>query len=467
MKLTQDSLITSYEIFLKNSIEETAKTKRPDQLLSFCFTLPNEFFKDNLSLLLKDCEDGFYSFANDEELLAIGNIFSLVAAGVNRWDIIEKEYAKLPIPLFNSGDSQFIDSPQFVAAVKFSSEKESEEWSGFNNIEFYIPRFLFISKPDSLLFRFNEILSPTFTTANSVSEFKTSINKIFANFKANADEVHFNYETDFNLSKEKETWNHKVEQALAEIRRNALTKIVLARKVSLSIKSPIHFEVLPGRLIKTNPSANIFFIKKNDSVFLGASPEILIELQNNTIKTEAIAGSRKRGNTPEEDFLLENELFNSSKERNEHSSVVDFLVSHMTNLASDVHYDKTPTIKKLTSIQHLSTLVTAKLRSGSSIFSLIDKIFPTPAVCGSPKEKAMKLISELEDFDRGLYAGLTGWFSPSSAKLTVAIRSALINKNTIFVYAGCGIVEGSNPESEFAETETKFKTILSAFNEKS
>ena len=311
------------------------------------------------------------------------------------------------------------------------------------------------------------MLSPTFAAENSVSEFKTSINNIFADLKANDDEVHFNYETDFDLSKEKETWNRKVEQSLVEIKRNALTKIVLARKISLSIKSPIPFEVLPGKLIKANPSANIFFIKKNDSVFLGASPEILIELQNDTIRTDAIAGSRKRGSTPEEDFLLENELFNSDKERNEHNSVVDFLVFHMTNLASDVHYDKTPTIKKLASIQHLSTLVTARLKFGSSIFSLIDKIFPTPAVCGSPKEKAMKLISELEDFDRGLYAGLIGWFSPSSVKLTVAIRSALINKNTIFVYAGCGIVEGSNPESEFAETETKFKTILSAFNEKS
>jgi len=78
----------------------------------------------------------------------------------------------------------------------------------------------------------------------------------------------------------------------------------------------------------------------------------------------------------------------------------------------------------------------------------------------------MKLISELEDFDRGLYAGLTGWISPTSAKLVVAIRSALINKNTIFVYAGCGIVEGSDPENEFAETETKFKTILSTLNDK-
>ena len=467
MKLTQDSLITSYEIFLKNSIEETAKTKRQNQLLSFCFTLPNEFLKDNLPLLLKDCEDGFYSFANGEELLAIGNIFSLIAAGAKRWNIIEKEYTKLPEPLFNSREPQFIDAPQFITTVKFSEEKQSEEWSGFKNIEFYIPKFLVKSESGSLLFRFNEMLSPTFAAENSVSEFKTSTNNIFADLKANDDEVHFNYETDFDLSNEKETWNRKVEQSLVEIKRNALTKIVLARKISLSIKSPIPFEVLPGKLIKANPSANIFFIKKNDSVFLGASPEILIELQNDTIRTDAIAGSRKRGSTPEEDFLLENELFNSDKERNEHNSVVDFLVSHMTNLASVVQYDKTPTIKKLTSIQHLSTLVTARLKFGSSIFSLIDKIFPTPAVCGSPKEKAMKLISELEDFDRGLYAGLIGWFSPSSVKLTVAIRSALINKNAIFVYAGCGIVEGSNSESEFAETETKFKTILSAFNEKS
>ncbi|MDP3682443.1 MAG: isochorismate synthase, partial [Ignavibacteria bacterium] len=337
----------------------------------------------------------------------------------------------------------------------------------FNNIEFYIPKFIIKVEQNSFLFRFNDLLTPTFSNIEAKNEFIATVHKIFTGGKAKNDEAVIEYKNSVDLIAEKDAWNSKIEMALSAIINNSLTKIVLARKMSFTSNAPIPLEALPGRLKRTNPSANIFFIKKNDSVFLGASPEILIEVKNNTLKTDAIAGSQRRGRTIEEDNEFENKLLNSNKERAEHSSVVDFLVTNLTELALEVRYNKTPAVKKLTSIQHLSTEITAKLKVGSSLFGVIKNIFPTPAVCGFPKKKAMKLISELEDFDRGLYAGLVGWISPSSARLIVAIRSALINKNTIFVYAGCGIVEGSIPESEFAETETKFKTILSAFNEKS
>ena len=467
MKLSLDNLTASYEIFLKNKLQETDNSTKPNQLLSFCFKAPNDFFTEDFLFLLNDSIDGFYSYADEKELLAFGNIFSLQAEGANRWEIIEELYIEFPEPLFNSSEPLFLDSPLFCAAVKFSDEKKSAEWSNFNNIEFYIPKFIIKVEQDSFLFRFNDLITPTFSIKEAKNEFIATVHKIFAGGKARNDEVIIEYKNSVDLIAEKDAWNSKIEMALSAIRNNSLTKIVLARKMSFTSNAPIPLQALPGRLKRTNPSANIFFIKKNDTVFLGASPEILIEVKNNTLRTEAIAGSRRRGTTLDGDSAFEKELFNSNKERIEHNSVVDFLVTNLTELASDVRYDKTPTIKKLASIQHLSTEITAKLKEGSSLFAVVKHIFPTPAVCGYPKEKAMKLISELEDFDRGLYAGLVGWISPSSARLIVAIRSALINKNTIFVYAGCGIVEGSNPESEFAETETKFKTILSAFNEKS
>jgi len=464
MKLSQDQLITSYEFFLKNKIQETAKTEKPNRLLSFCFVLPNDVWGDNFPLLLKESTDGFYSYSNTEEILAIGNIFSIESEGVKRWHRIEEQFNHFPEQLFNSEETKFTDLPLFITAVKFNEEKQSDEWSDFKNLEFYIPKFLVKTEDDTLICRLNDFVTPEFSIDKTVSEFSDLLTKLFS--AACEDKTNFNYKSNFDLIEEKIAWKVKIEKALSAIKNNSFSKIVLARKFSLETDRPIPIELLPGRLKKANPFANIFFLKKNNSIFLGASPEILIELKNQVIRTEAIAGSRKRGTTLEEDQQFADDLFNSDKERAEHNSVVNFLVTNLTSLAKDVQYEKIPSIKKLTSIQHLSTEITAKLQIGSSFFSIADKIFPTPAVCGYPKESAMRLISELEDFDRGLYAGLIGWVSPSAAKLIVAIRSALIKKNTIFVYAGCGIVEGSDPESEFAETETKFKTILSAFNEK-
>jgi len=466
MKLSLDQLSTSYEIFLKNTIQDMAKTEKQNQLLSFCFLVPDKFFVDDFSHLLNDIQEGFYSFADKDEFLAIGNIYSFSAEGALRWKNIEKQYTDFPQPIINSKEPPCIASPLFLALVKFSADKKSLEWENFNNSEFYIPKFLIKSENDSLLFRYNVFVDPAFSIDNSVLEFASIAAKVFQKTNEKENKIAVNYEGELNSFEERRVWNLKVEKALSEISTASLVKVVLARKIPLSTKDPLHFGALLGRLKKANPASNIFFIKKNDSLFLGASPEILLELNNNNIKTEAIAGSRKRGRNAAEDFELENELRNSEKELNEHRSVVDFLTGILTGLASDIIYEKNPNIKKLASIQHLSTEITAKLKTGSSFFTIADQISPTPAVCGYPKEKAMALISELEDFDRGLYSGLIGWISPSSAKLIVAIRSALINKNTIFVYAGCGIVEGSNPESEFAETETKLKTILSAFNEK-
>ena len=467
MNLTLDHLISSYETFLKNKLRETAYSTKSNQLLSFCFVFPNDFSIRDFSQLLKNSNESFYSFADEKEFFAFGNIFSLQSAGSKRWKIIEDLYKKFPEPLFNASEPSFINSPLFCVAVKFNDERKSTEWNDFNNIEFYVPKFLIKSESDSLLFRFNDRLTPSFSIDDATTEFSGTIKKIFIQKAAGEDEVSVDYKGSFDLQAEKELWNAKIESALSEIRNGSVNKIVLARKMALSSATPIPFELLPERLRKANSHANIFFIKKNESVFLGASPEILIELENNILRTEGIAGSRRRGSTDEEDSKLEIELFNCNKERAEHKSVVDFLVANLTNMTSQVHYNKIPTVKKLASIQHLSTEITVKLKEDFSLLRVIKNIFPTPAVCGHPKEKAMKLISELEDFDRGLYAGLVGWISPSSARLIVAIRSALINKNTIFVYAGCGIVEGSNPESEFVETETKFKTILSAFNDKS
>ena len=466
MKQFFAELQSSYELFLNKTCQEIKNKKEQNQLLSFCFALPAEFALDDFSHLFKKSPEVFYFSAKNEEFLAVGHIYSLSAGGRLRWKGLEKQYSNFPKPVLNSDEPRFAHLPLFLVSVKFDAEKQSPEWSDFKNSEFYVPKFLINFEIDTPLFRFNILVDNTFSVAKAVSDFSVILKTLFLeNIDPQIEKV-FENNSSMSLMGDKILWIRKVENALKEIRSGSLSKVVLARRIVLQTKIPKEIEFLPGRLKKVNPNSNVFFLKKSDSIFLGASPEKLIEMKDDNIKTEAIAGSRKRGATPEEDILLENELRNSEKEINEHRSVLDFITERLNPFTSNVQYSAVPSVKKMASIQHLSTEISAELKTGASIFSIVENIFPTPAVCGNPKEKAMQLISELEDFDRGLYAGLIGWISPTTTKFVVSIRSALINKNTIFAYAGCGIVEGSDPESEFTETETKFKTILSTLNEK-
>ena len=121
-------------------------------------------------------------------------------------------------------------------------------------------------------------------------------------------------------------------------------------------------------------------------------------------------------------------------------------------------------VKKFSNIQHLQTILRGKLKAESNIFDIILSLFPTPAVCGMPKLKALEIINELEDFDRGLFTGLIGWFNCKGyGEFNVTLRCGLINQDNLYVFAGCGIVENSDPIEEYEEINLKLKPILSLF----
>jgi menaquinone-specific isochorismate synthase len=201
--------------------------------------------------------------------------------------------------------------------------------------------------------------------------------------------------------------------------------------------------------------------KSNDAVFFGASPEKFLSVQDKIIDIDAMAGSAAGDSTD-----VTHELLNK-KNLKEHKIVTDFICDTLSNYAKDVVAAEQPLIIKLSDVQHLHTKITAMLQSKEKVLNLIDSLFPTPAVCGIPKNEALKAIRELETHDRGLYSGLIGWINLElNCEFAVAIRSALYKKSKLFLFAGSGIVEESVPEDEFLETELKLKTILKLFDGK-
>ena len=260
-------------------------------------------------------------------------------------------------------------------------------------------------------------------------------------------------------------WMTSVRQAVGLIRRGELEKVVLARRLRANTIGPGSIEKALRRLIESDPQCTVFALANKWTVFLGATPETLVKIGDGRVESVCLAGSAPRGSTPEEDQHLGESLLKDAKELGEHSLVVEQVAGSMKYLCSDLRWSETPAILRLGNIQHLSTRFEGVNSSGAHVLDYVERLHPTPAVAGSPKREAMRIIREMEEMDRGWYAGPLGWMDGSGrGEFTVAIRSALVGPRDAILYAGAGIVGASDPAREYAETGFKLRTLLSALD---
>lgn len=349
--------------------------------------------------------------------------------------------------------------PDILLSRKFPNDKSADTWQDFDNSYAFIPKIIFYKKTNDYFLTIFSEYGNNKTYSEIIEEFEKYLDDI-----NNSQNIIINQPSiDIITQTNAEDWEKMINYSLQKIKDAEIKKVVLSRFVSGNINSKTDLNFLTSKLKDDYPGSYIFIYKRNSSIFLGASPEKLFSINGNVIETEALAGTIARGESNSTDNELSDLLLNDSKELSEHNNVLDYIVSNLYEITTDIKY-QAPTIKKLKYIQHLWTPITAKLRPGQSIHTLINKLHPTPAVCGDPKEKALHIINELEKFDRGLFTGILGWYNNKGyGDVIVAIRSALIKNNKLLLFAGCGIVEGSTPEKEFTETELKLKSILSLF----
>jgi menaquinone-specific isochorismate synthase len=203
---------------------------------------------------------------------------------------------------------------------------------------------------------------------------------------------------------------------------------------------------------------NFLFSPDGHTSFLGSSPEKLFSITDNILLTEALAGTRARSLDPLEDSSLASTLLNSIKDLEEHQLVIDGIQQALQPYVHKFSTIKSPQIRHQQHVQHLYTPIEAELKESEEVGTM-DSIFqalhPTPAVCGFPKELALKEIERIEDFERGWYAGAVGWISSTSIDFAVAIRSALRNKQDSWFWAGAGLLKSSNPLEEWKEIQAK------------
>ncbi|MDH5372465.1 MAG: isochorismate synthase [Acidimicrobiia bacterium] len=261
-------------------------------------------------------------------------------------------------------------------------------------------------------------------------------------------------------------WMETIADTVSAIHEGAIEKVVLARSVVVTsdvVPDPFDLAV---RLLSGYPECFTYAWESGDGAFVGASPELLASVRDSLVVSEPLAGTTARGEGEDHDRTLGEQLMASAKNRLEHRVVIEDIAKRLTPLASGLSAPMTPHLRRMANVQHLSTRIQGTMHPGLGILDVIDAIHPTPAVGGSPATEAMTMISKLEQIDRGWYAGGVGWIdSRGNGDVAVALRCALLRGATARLYAGAGIVAGSDPQLELDETRLKFGPMLSLLTE--
>ena len=253
-----------------------------------------------------------------------------------------------------------------------------------------------------------------------------------------------------------------VRKALDMINERAFKKIVLARALNLKANQAFHPLEILNTLRERYADCYAFSIANGKGQsFIGASPERLVRVESDRLNVDVLAGTAPRGNTASEDAKLGNRLLRSEKDRREFGFVYESICRRLESLGVKVDQPCSPVLKKLQNVQHLHIDLQIELPEAIHLLDIVSELHPTPAVGGLPREAAVERIQDLELMERGLYAGPIGWVNAKGeGEFLVGIRSALVDGTNAVLYSGVGIVEGSQPKSEYAETNLKLKALM-------
>jgi menaquinone-specific isochorismate synthase len=259
-------------------------------------------------------------------------------------------------------------------------------------------------------------------------------------------------------------WKTRVSQAVSRIQAGEVDKVVLAREINVSAESVIDSRKVLHKLSIEYPSTWNFTI----SNLVGATPELLMRLTHGMITSRVLAGTISKTGNDEKDLALAASLARSSKDLEEHEYAVRSVADAIAPFCKSTNVPESPFVLHLANVMHLATDVTGALvetLNKVDSFSVLEKLHPSAAVCGTPTNKASALINEIEGLARGRYAGPVGWIDASGdGELGIALRCGQIQGNSIRLFAGCGIVAGSDPERELAESQAKFAPMKSALS---
>ena len=267
-----------------------------------------------------------------------------------------------------------------------------------------------------------------------------------------------------NGTVEEEKWRNQVSKAINAIKSGQLEKVVLARDLKANSSTKIDINNLLQKLEIEYPSTWVFLVDG----LVGATPELLVRLNKSLITSRVLAGTIQKTGNEDRDLALAASLAKSSKDLEEHEYAVKSIADSLAPFCSSTNVPESPFVLHLSNVMHLATDVTGVLNDSAKqadIFTLIENLHPSAAVCGTPTNVAKKLISELETMNRSRYAGPVGWIdAQGDGEIAIALRCGELSdgNKSIRIFAGCGIVAGSDPITEYAESQAKLMPMRTA-----
>jgi len=261
-----------------------------------------------------------------------------------------------------------------------------------------------------------------------------------------------------------EKWSEQVSAAITAIKSNQLEKVVLARDLNATSNTTIDIRNLMQRLEIEYPSTWLFLVDG----LIGATPELLVRLNKSLVTSRVLAGTIRKSGNEDRDLALAASLAKSSKDLEEHEYAVKSVADALAPFCSSTNVPESPFVLHLSNVMHLATDVTGVLNDSAKqadIFTLVEKLHPSAAVCGTPTEVAKKLIASLEEMNRGRYSGPVGWIDAhGDGEIAIALRCGQLSADhkSIRIFAGCGIVAGSDPANEYAESQAKLMPMRTA-----
>lgn len=361
----------------------------------------------------------------------------------------------------------------FLGGFSFFDRQDAQAWKNFHAADFIVPEWSFVRDGELCLLTVNKEVPRNISASQLAESMRATIDRMATQLlKSTSAALHEETPHRSDVAEVIEEpdslalWIENINAAKQLIQVGALTKIVLSRMLRIRLSGRQQPTRILNQLRNEYPSCYTFMMRpEGKTAFVGSTPERLLSIRSNYILTEGLAGSISRGKTATEDAILEKKLLSSAKDLEEHRLVVEDIREKLRNFCDEVNHPPQPGIKKFTNVQHLYTPISAWTNNKYDPFVILRSLHPTPAVGGVPSRKALGLIPEYELYERGWYAAPVGWLnSKGRGEFVVAIRSGLITEHEALFYAGCGIVQDSDPVAEWEETKLKLIPMLTAIN---
>jgi isochorismate synthase len=430
----------------------------PDQLFSFVIPVDEHHLRPALD---QGGDDYYWHRPVDAKVLAgTGTAAAFSTRGRDRFDQMQAFHRRLSAGWVRIGMAATAGPVAFAGFAFDPDSRPGEEWGELENSLVAVPSVLFHRHGSEASLCFSAPASDLSAPDDALRRWSRQLDRLE---RPRASPRPVLDAPALEAADAGESWHERVEQALAAIRSGGLDKVVLTRRVRLHSTRPLGCGPVMDFLDQRHDECAHFAISRDACTLLGVSPERLLAFADSRVTVDALAGTTPRGQNAGHDRRLADALITDPKVRQEHGLVVDQIRAALAPICSELNVPATPDIMRLPQVQHLWTPISARVHRDCGLLGIAERLHPTPAVGGSPRQAAADWLARSGEAERGWYTGGFGWLDPAgNGELSVVLRCGLVREHSVDLFAGAGIVAESRPEQELAETEWKLLTMQGA-----